>query len=144
MKSLEKATATATSTAPAAVAVEGGEGGGNSCTSGSGGKETLVDQEEEHGDIAHSEAAAAAAGGGGAGGGGGGGGGANGPAGLELLPTPNKDMPVPQGVAKAIFEAAQRGDVDVLKPLVEMWAGNAQAIDGYKDGHVSFKSTRDK
>ena len=54
--------------------------------------------------------------------------------GFDFLSTPNKDMPVPQGVDKAIFDAAQGGNVDVLKPLVEMWAGNTQAIDGYKDG----------
>ena len=49
---------------------------------------------------------------------------------IELLPTPNKYTPVPQGVAKAICDAAEAGNVDALKPLVEQWAGNTQAIEG--------------
>jgi hypothetical protein len=53
---------------------------------------------------------------------------------LVRFATPNKDVPVPAGVAKAIWDAADNNDIAALTPLCEQWAGNTQAIDGHKDG----------
>jgi len=54
---------------------------------------------------------------------------------LVRFATPNKDVPVPAGVAKAIWDAAANKDnIEALTPLCEQWAGNTQAIDGHRGG----------
>ena len=68
---------------------------------------------------------------------------------FAFFATPNKDVPVPDGVAKAIWDTADTNDITVLTPLCEQWAGNTQAIDWLSPDLVSlmnrmhvFTSTR--
>jgi len=48
---------------------------------------------------------------------------------LSLFPTPNKDKPVPDGVASEIWDAANNKWIGALATLCEEWAGNMQAIE---------------
>jgi len=60
---------------------------------------------------------------------------------LVYFATPNKNAPVPDGVALQIFSAADKNDTETLTPLCEQWAGNASAIDGFRSDKYPRKET---
>jgi len=55
----------------------------------------------------------------------------------ELFAINNKDVPVPAGVGKAIFDAVAKNDIAALTLLCVQWAGNTQAIDWPSPNWVS-------